>query len=238
MSITPSSSTEYLPGQEPFFKMRKMDEDSDSTSEVQTTELFSQDPLRLIFGFLPFGCLGVVARVCKLWQKAASHVSLLRPYCYPSAEPEDFSVVTVPKELSTLNNLLKWAACKKIKMGTIDRAVLTRFGGQEVNGKWLISNFGAVGTEDLIITDQEDVICSYEYEMQSVVVALALNLFTYLQTGNWLLGDDPITYIRCKNNIILGGATAEHGPNIRIYDAKAPHIYAGAMEPIEDQDLN
>lgn len=237
MAITPSSSTEYLPGQEPVFKMRKTDEDSESTCESQPGELFSQDLLRSIFGFLPFGCLGVVARVCKSWQRAASHVSLLRPYCYPSTVLEDYSVVTIPKELSTLNNLLKWAASKKIKMGTTESAVLTQFGGREVEGKWMVSNSGIEGTEDLTSAEQEEELSSYECEMQSVVPALALNLFTYLQTGKWLLGDNPLTYVRCKNEIILGGATSEHGPNIRVYEAKAPHIYAGAMEPIEVLDL-
>jgi len=236
MNIIPSSPTDSLSGREPDFKRHKGDEDSESTSEAQSIEPFGLDPLRYIFGYLRFGDLGVVARVCQSWRRAASHVSLLMPYCYPSPEYEHYSIVTVPKELSTLNNLLKWAACKKIKMGTVESQILTKFGEQDGRGKWLITDFGAEGTQDLTPNQQEEKISSYGLEMQSVVAALALNLFTYLRTGKWLLGDDPLTYIRCKDNIILGGATSAHGPNIRIYDEKAPHIYAGAMESIEARD--
>lgn len=239
MSITPCSSTDSFSDQEPDFKRIRFGNETDNTSETESIELLPQEMLINIFGFLPFGCLDVAARVCRSWHRAASNVSLLRPYCYPSPECEDFSIVTVPQELSTLNALLKWAEGKKIKMGTVDREVLNKFGGREEKGKWLMSEFEVDGTEDLPFEAQKEKISSYEgFEMQSIVPALALNLFTFLRTGNWLLGDDPLTYIRCKDNIMLGGATSEHGPNIRRYDEKAPHIYAGAMVPIADQGSN
>lgn len=151
------------------------------------------------------------------------------------------SVVTLDE--ASLKKLQQKAKGKGLKFGEIQRSVLTRIGGKEVTGTWVMTNSGLEGTGNLTLSEQRNAVNEFGFDMLELAPTFALCYETYCKTGKNLFGAKPLTYVRLADsiettleteNLVLGGSTDAKGPNIRSYGnkEKIPHYYSGAMKKI------
>ncbi|MBS0629640.1 MAG: F-box protein [Verrucomicrobia bacterium] len=262
------SSTDSYDGLEPQTKKQKPVEDAERELDIN---ILDDDVLYEIFKFLPFKDLISAGAVCKNWRSIASTRSLWSfaalLYRYPSIDVlQNFSINTRESlgnllirlesvfqrisQLPVLNNagativsVTDTSANELLESGkfsNVKRAVSSRIGDQKVTGTWLITNSALEGTGDMTVEEQRAFVESRGCQMAELVPLMALCASPDSAVS---LGDEPLTYVRCSNelqlrtgseNVVIGGTT-EEGANISAYSGKAkvPHYYAGAMVKIE-----
>ncbi len=84
----------------------------------------------------------------------------------------------------TVNNTSTNQLISLGKFNTVDRAVTSRIGDQEVTGTWVITNSGLEGTGNMTYDEQEQYVKELGFEMHELVPMTALSVFT--KDKSWL----------------------------------------------------
>lgn len=262
LSLSTSVDSFEEAARESEIKKRKVVEDSTEEGEA----LRSRDHLFLIFRNLNVGDLLAVGAVCRFWRGASLKPELwtldLMRRSFPSVSVLGEAQIRRDLILLKLIPALKQMAKLKIlgnagvsivavnntsinqlilscKFNTVERAVKSRIGDQEVTGIWVITNSGLEGTGDMTYEEQEQHVRKLGFEMHELVPTTALSVLT---KDKKLFGDDPLIYVRCSNSIqalqgkmnVIFGGKSEKGANILTFECseRIAHHYAGAMKKV------